>query len=55
MYNASQIFTHSAIFPGCVYFIDHEYAMFNYEHFELGNHFCEYAGKLLFNIERWKL
>ncbi|XP_060579167.1 ethanolamine kinase 1-like [Ruditapes philippinarum] len=29
---------------GCVYFIDHEYAMFNYEHFELGNHFCEYAG-----------
>lgn len=29
---------------GCVYFIDHEYAMYNYEHFELGNHFCEYAG-----------
>ena len=32
-------------FAGCVHFIDHEYAMYNYEHFEIGNHFCEYAGK----------
>ena len=31
-------------FVGCVHFIDHEYAMYNYEHFEIGNHFCEYAG-----------
>ncbi|XP_052270800.1 ethanolamine kinase 1-like isoform X3 [Dreissena polymorpha] len=29
---------------GCVHFIDQEYAMYNYEHFDLGNHFCEYAG-----------
>lgn len=29
---------------GSVHFIDHEYAMYNYEHFEIGNHFCEYAG-----------
>ncbi|KAL4225642.1 Ethanolamine kinase [Mactra antiquata] len=29
---------------GQVYFIDHEYAMFNYEHFDIGNHFAEYAG-----------
>ncbi|XP_052797703.1 ethanolamine kinase 1-like [Mya arenaria] len=27
-----------------VSFIDHEYAMYNSEHFELGNHFAEYAG-----------
>lgn len=29
---------------GRVYFIDQEYAMYNNEHFELANHFCEYAG-----------
>lgn len=29
---------------GSVHFIDHEYAMYNFEHFEIGNHFCEYAG-----------
>ena len=28
-------------------FIDHEYAMFNYQPFDIGNHFCEYAGKVL--------
>ena len=31
-------------FSGRVNFIDHEYAMYNYEHYEIGNHFCEYAG-----------
>lgn len=25
-------------------FIDHEYAMFNYRPYDIGNHFCEYAG-----------
>ena len=25
-------------------FIDHEYAMFNYQPYDIGNHFCEYAG-----------
>lgn len=29
---------------GTVTFIDHEYAMYNYEHFDIGNHFDEYAG-----------
>ncbi|XP_071120428.1 ethanolamine kinase 1-like [Mytilus galloprovincialis] len=24
--------------------IDHEYAMFNYQPYDIGNHFCEYAG-----------
>lgn len=27
-----------------VTFIDHEYGMFNYQPYDVGNHFCEYAG-----------
>ncbi|OWF43046.1 ethanolamine kinase 1-like [Mizuhopecten yessoensis] len=27
-----------------VTFIDHEYGMFNYQPFDIGNHFCEFAG-----------
>lgn len=34
-----------------VYFIDFEYATYNYEHFELGNHFAEYAG-MEYNFSR---
>ena len=30
---------------GSIHFIDYEFAMYNYEHCELGIHFCEYAGK----------
>jgi len=25
--------------------------MFNYEHFDIGNHFCEYAGKFVCWLE----
>lgn len=30
---------------GKVTFIDQEYGMYNYQPFDIGNHFCEYAGK----------
>ena len=29
---------------GRAYFIDYEYGAFNYLPFDIGNHFCEYAG-----------
>ena len=29
-----------------VHFIDYEYAFYNYEAFDIGNHFAEYAGKI---------
>ena len=31
-------------FSDKISFIDHEYAMFNYQPYDIGNHFCEYAG-----------
>ena len=31
-------------FPAAVHFIDYEYAFLNYQAFDIGNHFCEYAG-----------
>lgn len=47
------------IFPplGMVRFIDYEYADFNYQAFDIGNHFNEFAGALLqFIIHReWPL
>lgn len=30
-----------------VTFIDFEYVAFNYQAFDIGNHFCEFAGKLM--------
>ena len=39
---------------GSVHFIDHEYAMYNFEHFEIGNHFCEYAGEVEFQMGPWQ-
>jgi len=32
------------VFSDSVHIIDYEFATFNYEHFEIGNLFCEYAG-----------
>lgn len=32
-------------YAGKVTFIDQEYGMYNYQPFDIGNHFCEYAGK----------
>jgi thiamine kinase-like enzyme len=32
------------VFSDKISFIDHEYAMFNYQPYDIGNHFCEYAG-----------
>ena len=28
-------------FSGTVHFIDYEFAMYNYEHYEIAAHFCE--------------
>ena len=43
------LFSHRVYFnsliAGTVHFIDFEYAMYSYEHSEVGCHFCEYAGK----------
>ena len=33
------------LFPGSVKFIDYEYAGYNYQAFDIGNHFNEFAGK----------
>ena len=30
---------------GSVHFIDYEFAMYNYEHYEIASHFCE-SGKM---------
>ena len=30
---------------GQIQFIDIEFAMYNYEHFEIAHHFCQYQGK----------
>lgn len=30
--------------PGEVNFIDYEYAFLNHQAYDIGNHFCEYAG-----------
>ncbi|VDK63532.1 unnamed protein product, partial [Gongylonema pulchrum] len=30
---------------GAIYFIDYEYADYNYQAFDIANHFCEYAGQ----------
>ena len=30
--------------PDKVYFIDYEYASYNYRGYDIGNHFAEYAG-----------
>ena len=27
-----------------VHFIDYEFAMYNYEHYDIAHHFCEYTG-----------
>ncbi len=37
--------------PGMVKFIDYEYADYNYQAFDIGNHFNEFAGKCAL---RWK-
>lgn len=31
--------------PGVVNFIDYEYAAYNYQAFDIGNHFTEFAGE----------
>lgn len=33
------------LFPGNVKFIDYEYAGYNYQAYDIGNHFNEFAGK----------
>jgi len=33
------------LFPGSVKFIDYEYAGYNYQAYDIGNHFNEFAGK----------
>jgi len=33
-------------FPGHVRFIDYEYSSYNYQAFDIGNHFNEFAGEL---------
>jgi len=35
---------YSDISPDKLYFIDYEYASYNYRGYDLGNHFAEYAG-----------
>ena len=32
-------------FADQIHFIDFEVAMYNYEHFDVAQHFCEYTGK----------
>ena len=32
-------------FSDQIHFIDFEVAMYNYEHFDVAQHFCEYTGK----------
>jgi len=36
-----------------VYFIDFEYSAFNFQSFDLANHFCEYSGQIPFEMERY--
>lgn len=37
-----------------VTFIDYEYAEYNYQGFDIGNHFTEFAGNLFFYIQPLK-
>ncbi|KAK2152901.1 hypothetical protein LSH36_315g03165 [Paralvinella palmiformis] len=37
----------------CCYFIDYEYAGFNYQAFDIGNHFCEWAGVEELDYDRY--
>lgn len=32
-------------FSDAINFIDYEYADYNFQAFDIGDHFCEYAGK----------
>ncbi|XP_063901926.1 probable ethanolamine kinase [Zophobas morio] len=51
--NAPVVFAHNDLLPANilydkeedhVWFIDYEYASYNYRGFDIGNHFCEFAG-----------
>lgn len=39
------------IFKDSIQFIDYEYSCYNYRGFDIGNHFCEWAGNCLYRIE----
>lgn len=36
-----------------VHFIDFEYSAFNFQCFDLANHFCEYSGQIPFELDRY--
>ena len=41
--------------PGQVMFIDYEYASYNYQAYDIGNHFAEFPGKFIYYVHFFKL
>lgn len=60
--NSPIVFCHNDLLPkniiyneeeGSIHFIDYEIAMYNHEHYDIGTHFCEYAGIDVMDFSRY--